>query len=437
MINLFISNHDDDFMTETFWITATVLILFALAFVLFPVFFHRSGAQLKADIRNQNLLAYRTRLKELQDEHQAGVLDDEGYRQLKEELAGAMLDDVPENEAPHKSTSGRRSAVVVALLSLVFLPAGTYFGYQQWGSMDQVEQFITMQEMEASGGSQAARMAELAEQLRLRLQENPDNAEGWAMLGQTYMRIERFGDAAAAYQQLAKVTEEEPSASAAALGLEAQARFFANGGQMTPEVQSVVESARALNPDEVNSLGLLGIASFGQQNYRQAIEHWERIVAVAPNHPQIPSIREGINEAYRRLGETPPTIASQEPERVQSAGVSLHVSLAEDLKQQVSPDTTLFIFARAIGSSEGPPVAVVRMTAGSLPADIRLDDNNAMSPRATISAQEEVAVVARLTNSGSVNPQPGDLQGQIEAEVTAPDEQGEPVELVINQQLIN
>ncbi len=424
-------------MTETFWITATVFILFALAFVLYPVFFHRSQARLEADIRNQNLLAYRSRLKELEDEHEAGVLDDEGYRQLKEELAGAMLDDVPEKENPQKRVPGRKSAMGVVLVALVLLPVGTYLGYQQWGSMDQVEQFITMQKMEASGGDQAARMAELAEQLRERLQENPDNADGWAMLGQTYMRLERFEDAASAYQQLARVTEEAPNASAAALGLEAQARFFASGGQMTPQVQSVVAAARALNPDEVNSLGLLGIASFGQENYREAIEHWERIVAVAPNHPQIPSIREGINEAYRRLGETPPAIASQKPERVESAGVSLRVSLAEDLKPKVSADTTLFIFARPIGSSDGPPVAVVRMTAGDLPADIRLDDNNAMSPRAIISAQEEVAVVARLTNSGSVNAQPGDLQGQIEAQVAAPDEQGQPVELVIDQQLIN
>lgn len=424
-------------MTETFWITATVFILLALAFVLYPMFFHRSQARLEADIRNQNLLAYRSRLKELEDEHEAGILDDESYRQLKQELAGAMLDDVPENEAPQKRIPGRKSAMAVVLVALVFLPVGTYFGYQQWGSMDQVEQFIAMQEMEATGGSQAARMAELAGQLRERLQANPDNAEGWAMLGQTYMRLERFEDASAAYQQLARVTEENPSASAVALGLSAQAQFFANGGQMTQEVREVVEAARALDPDEVNSLGLLGIYSFGQEKYRDAIEHWERIVEVAPDHPQIESIREGINEAYRRLGETPPAVASQEPERVESAGVSLRVSLAEDLQSQVSEDTTLFIFARPIGDAGGPPVAVVRMTAGALPAVIRLDDNYAMSPQATISAQDEVVVVARLTSSGSVNPQPGDFQGRVEAEVTAPGEQGEPVQLVIDQQLIN
>lgn len=421
-------------MTDTFWIAATVFILFALVFVLYPVFFHRPRARIETDLRNQNLLAYRSRLKELEREHESGILDDESFEQLKEELAGAMLDDVPENQAPEKRVPGRRSAIVVVLLALVLLPVGTYLGYERWGSMDQVEQFIAMQEMESSGGNQAARMAELAEQLRSRLEQNPDNAEGWAMLGQTYMRIERYQSADEAYQRLASVVEGNAEAQATALGLAAQARFFASQGQMTPEVREVVKAAQALNPDEVNSLGLEGIYAFGQENYREAIDSWERILEVAPDHPQAASIREGVAEAYRRLGETPPT--PQAPERVESEGVDLRISLAEDLKQQVDEDTTLFIFARPSGTSGGAPVAVARMTAGNLPADIRLDDNYAMSPQSAISGQDEVVVVARLSRSGSVNPQPGDLEGQVMADVTAPG-QGQPVQLVIDKQLAN
>ena len=59
-------------MTETFWIAATVFILIALAFVLYPVFFHRPKARMDADLRNQNLLAYKSRLKEL--DHECGRL---------------------------------------------------------------------------------------------------------------------------------------------------------------------------------------------------------------------------------------------------------------------------------------------------------------------------------------------------------------------------
>ncbi|WP_303289196.1 c-type cytochrome biogenesis protein CcmI [Marinobacter sp. SS5-14b] len=423
-------------MTETFWIAAAVLILFALAFVLYPVFFHRPKSRIESDLRNQNLLAYKSRLRELDEEHEAGVLDDETYEQLKDELAGSMLDDVPEHAVPEKHVPGRRSAMAVGLLAILLIPAVAFYAYQQWGSMDQVEQFITMQQMDASGNDQVARMAELADQLRQRLEAAPDNADGWAMLGQTYMRIEKYRDAAEAYQRLAGVVAEDPSASAVAYGLSAQALFFDTEGQMTADVQQAISNARALNPDEVNSLGLLGIHAFSQQNYREAIEYWGAIVDVAPDHPQIAAIRGGIAEAYTRLGETPPAEPGAEAAEP-SAGVDLRVSLDDAFLDQVPADTTLFIFARAAGTSSGAPVAVARLNAGALPADIRLDDSYAMSPQATISSAQEVVIVARLSRSGTINPQPGDWQGQVEAEVLSPGAESQRVELVINQQLTN
>ena len=425
-------------MTETFWIAATVLILGALAFVLYPIFFHRSQATQETDQRNQNLLAYRSRLKELDDEREAGILDDENHQLLKEELAGAMLDDVPEHAEPEKRIPGRRSAIAIALIAVLLLPAGTFLAYERWGSLDQVEQYLAMQEMSATGDEQAAKVSELAEQLRTRLQTNPDNADGWAMLGQTYMRIEQYQDAASAFQNLATVVAEDRDSSAVALGLAAQALFFESQGEMTPEVMEAIEAAQSLNPEEVNSLGLLGISAFGQQDYQAAIEYWERIVAIAPDHPQIDSIRGGIDESYRRLGQQSSADQSpSEPVTEAGPGVSLRVLLGDEFRNQIPDDTTLFIFARSTSSAQGAPVAVARLTAGALPADIRLDDRYAMSPDATISAEEEVVIIARLSRSGNVNPQPGDWQGRVEAQVMATGVQDQPVELVINQELTN
>ncbi|WP_372965998.1 c-type cytochrome biogenesis protein CcmI [Marinobacter sp.] len=421
---------------ETFWIAAAVLILFALAFVLYPVFFHRPITRVETDIRNQNLLAYKSRLRELDVEFEAGALDRETYEQLKDELAGSMLDDVSEEPAPVKHVSGRRSAMAVALLAILLLPAGAFYAYEQWGSMGQVEQYITMQEMNASGDNQAARMAELADQLRDRLEADPDNIDGWAMLAQTYMRVERYRDAAKAYRRLAELVAEDPRSSAVAYGLSAQALFFETEGQMSPDVKQAISDALALDPNEVNSLGLLGIHAFGQQNYREAIEYWGKIADLAPDHPQIASIRGGIAEAYARLGETPP--AEPVPDKaVASAGVDLRVSVDSAFKDQVPADTTLFVFARPVGASGGAPVAVTRLTAGALPMDIRLDDSYAMSPEAAISAVDEVVIVARLSRSGSISPQPGDWQGEVKAAVLSPGAGSQPVELVINQQLTN
>ncbi len=422
-------------MTETFWIAATVLIIFALSFVLYPVFFHRMGARKQVDLKNQNLMAYRSRMKELDSEYEAGILDDENYRQLKEELAGTMLDDVPEHERLKPVVSGRKSAWAVALVSILVIPAATYYLYERWGAMDRVEQFITMQEMGATDQSRRAQMMELSEQLRERLEASPDNPDGWAMLGRTYMRLERYDDAAQAFRQLASSVSDDDRAESVAYGLAAQALFFGNQGAMTEEVTSAIEQAQRLNPDEVNALGLLGIHAFSQQNYREAIQYWERIETVAPDHPQIASIREGIREAYTRLGENPPAQVA-EPD-ISGAGVTVQVSLADDFRDQVPADTTLFLFARQANVRQGPPLAVARLTADQLPVEIRLDDRYAMSPQATISSVEEVVVTARLSRSGSVNAQAGDWQGSTEAPVAVNETGDSPVTVVIDKQLID
>jgi len=420
-------------MTETFWIAATVLIILALAFVLYPVIFYRPEAKHNADLRNQNLMAYRTRMKELDDELAAGILDEENYGQLKEELAGTMLDDIPEHEKPGRTVSGRRSAMVVSLLALVLLPPAAFLMYQEWGAMDQVEQFVTMKEMQGTDAGRAAKLAELADTLRAKLDASPDNPDGWAMLGQTYMRLERYGDAGWAFRKLADSVVEDSNARSVALGLAAQAFFFQSKGEMSEQVTSAIDEARSLNPDEVNALGLLGIHAFSQEKYPEAIRYWERIVEVAPEHPQLASIQGGINAAYRRMGQEPPAVAAA----ASGPGVTVRVSLAEDFRDQVPADTTLFVFARQVNAQAGPPLAIARLSAADLPAEVRLDDSHSMSPQARISSAGEVLITARLSRSGSAMPQAGDWQGSLADPVPVVTEPGEPAELVIDTRLGN
>lgn len=420
-------------MTETFWIAATVLIILALAFVLYPVLFHTSAAREQADYRNQNLMAYRSRMKELDAEYEAGLLDDENYRQLKEELAGAMLDDVPDKTITGPKLTGRKSAMAVGLIAILVVPAATYLLYQEWGAMDRVEQLMAMQQMGQTDGARQNQMTELTGQLREKLEASPDNPDGWAMLGQSYMRLERYRDAAYAFQRLSEYAPDQ-RARAVALGLAAQALFFQSQGAMTTEVRDAIDAARALNPDEVNALGLLGIYAFSQENYREAIRYWERIVEAAPDHPQLESIQGGIREAYGRLGETPPPMATAKAD-AEGPGVSVRVSLSEAFRDQVPADTVLFVFARAQGGAGGPPLAITRLTADALPVSVRLDDSDAMSPQAKISTAETVMVTARLSRSGNAVAQPGDWQGSLELPIEVSAELGEPAELVIDQQL--
>jgi cytochrome c-type biogenesis protein CcmH len=85
------------------------------------------------------------------------------------------------------------------------------------------------------------------------------------------------------------------------------------------------------------------------------------------------------------------------------------VTLKAELKAQVGPDDTVFIFARAPTGSK-MPLAILRKKVSELPLDFKLDDSLAMSPAARLSSASQVVVGARISKTGNAMPAPGDLQ---------------------------
>jgi cytochrome c-type biogenesis protein CcmH len=110
------------------------------------------------------------------------------------------------------------------------------------------------------------------------------------------------------------------------------------------------------------------------------------------------------------------------------ATITGRVTLGAATQGKVSPDDTVFIFARAPTGSR-MPLAILRKKVSELPLDFKLDDSLAMSPAANLSSAPEVVVGARISKSGSAVPQPGDWQA-----LSAPIKPGATgVNLEINQ----
>ncbi|MCH8496877.1 MAG: c-type cytochrome biogenesis protein CcmI [Marinobacter sp.] len=417
-------------MTTEFWLIAAVLVTLALVFLLYPVFTYRPDRRVENDLRNQNLTAYKGRLAELEAELTAGLIDEASFQQMRDELAGSLLDDEEEGKrAPAgRRVVGRRSAYAVVLVSGLLIPLTSVWLYQNWGAMPAWNQYLAMQELSQPERERAQEFLALAEELRRRLEESPRNPEGWAMLGRTYMTLERYGQAAWAFERLAEQVAEDPRSAATAWGLAAQAQFFRSQGDMTPAVMDAISAARELDPDEVNALGLLGINAFERREFQRAIEYWERIVAVAPEHPQLSSIREGIRTAYDRLGQETPASAAN------GTAIRVEVLLSEQFQADVPEGTTLFVYARDAKGSP-MPLAAARLTAAQLPVALTLDDSMSMVDGVRLSDADEVLLVARLSRSGTAQLQPGDWQGVTESPLDLQGYDGSPIRILINEQI--
>ena len=281
-------------------------------------------------------------------------------------------------------------------------------------------QTVTREQIEAMVGK-----------LEARLQAQPDDVEGWGMLGRTYMALKRYADASTAYQKALKLRPDD----ATLLADYADATAVNNGRKLEGEPTRLLERALKIDPDNLKALVLLGTAAYNRGDYAVAVMHWERVVKVgAADSPMVEMARGGAAEARERgklppMAGTPagPVAAIASAGAAQAAGeVSGTVRLAPALKAQATPEDTVFIFAR---SAEGSrmPLAILRKQVKDLPFRFKLDDSLSMSPAARLSGAGRVIIGARISKSGQAAPQPGDLQGL--SPVVAVGSQGVTVEI--------
>lgn len=258
-----------------------------------------------------------------------------------------------------------------------------------------------------------AMVAKLAD----RLKKQPNDAEGWAMLGRSYNVLGRLDEALEAYRKSYAINPNDPSLLADL----ADAVAIRNNRSLAGEPMKLARRALEIDPKHVKALALVGTEAFERKDYAGAVKLWERAVAAAPaDSDMAQQLQGGIVEA-RKLGNLGPAPALQTPQTQAGVGQAVEalagrdvrgtVSLAAALVAKASPDDTVFIFARPADGSR-MPLAILRKQVRDLPFDFTLDDSLSMSPAARLSQASKVIVSARVSKSGQAMPQPGDLNGQ-------------------------
>lgn len=258
----------------------------------------------------------------------------------------------------------------------------------------------------------------MVEGLVAKLKAQPQNAEGWAMLARTYAALKRFEEALPAYR---KAIEQRPD-DAQLYADYADALAVTQGRTLEGEPARLIAKALSLDANNFKALSLSGTIAYDKQDFQAAAALWERAVQHAPaDNPELArQMQSALDDARQRAG-LPAQQASPQPAPLpgeqrdaKTAGggtVSGTVSLSKELAGKVSPEDTVFIFAKA---ARGPkmPLAIIRKQVRDLPYKFELNDAMAMAPQFKLSGFSEVVVGARVSRSGDAMPQPGDWSGQ-------------------------
>jgi cytochrome c-type biogenesis protein CcmH len=379
-----------------FWLIGAVAAAAVVAWVLRPLLTRKKVAPPSRVAAN--VAIYRDQARELDADLAAGTLAREDYERARAELEARALRDAGPPDAPAARPPGRGFAWTLAAA----VPLAAVALYVLVGSPGAVDR-------EAQLHASRAQVEAMVERLAARLRENPDDANGWKLLGRSYGVMGRYAEAADAY---AKAAVRSPR-DAQLLADLADVLAMARGQSLQGEPEQLALRALEIEPGNLKALALAGSAAFERKDFAAAAKHWERMLAyVEPNSEDARSIQQNVAEA-RSLANERPSASSKPPSSSKpssSSGLRGTVSLSPQLKDKVSPDDTVFVFARA---AQGPPMplAVARVRVRDLPYRFALDDSMAMSPALKLSAFPKVVVTARVSKSGTANAQPGDLQG--------------------------
>lgn len=396
------------------WLSASVLVLGVLA-ILIPVLLR--ARESRALARNDvNVAIAREREKELRRDLQEGLISDADYDAARAELEQGLALDLGDGTAPPVRPAG---SPIVAVAISALLPVFALGLYLALGTPDAPNLERASQEATANATTQPDVATMLAE-MRLRLEDRPDDVRGWTLYANALMGTGRYNEAVPAYRRLKALQPDNPEVVVRL----ADAIAMTQGGVLGGEPESLISEALQLQPNHPQGLWLFGIAKEQQGAFDEALAIFNRLAPMVANEPEVLSEVQAVIEritAAKGADLSPVTVFR----------LLVNISVDERLKDAISPSDTLFVFARA---ADGPPmpIAAQRLAALPLPRQVLLSDNDLLMAGASLASYPLIQIGALISKSGSVSKAAGDLSGLSEAIVPSATS---TVSLSINEQI--
>ena len=288
-----------------FWLTTIAMLGVGLVLIL-PPMLGRDRKEMHG--RQQiNATIYRERILEIEQQHQDREIDETELARARSELQRAALSDLGEEDLPTPNQDRRGRDTFIALLIAIAIPCTAFGLYFQMGNTELVTDpaaYLQSAEHDGTPGTSAKlpSMEEMVARLVERLEEQPDDVEGWFMLGRSYAAMRRLDEADKAFAEAYRLKPDSPQI------LVKYAEFLAqrNGGSLEGRPSELIEAALDVAPDSPTALWFAGIAAYQKEDHHQAIEYWERLQKGGKmGEEEQKMLTEILAEARKAAGITP------------------------------------------------------------------------------------------------------------------------------------
>ena len=299
-----------------------------------------------------------------------------------------------------------RSKKIISILIFILVPVFVLTIYSYIGSSNSIKLLATNTSSQELSNDNLVSVEEMLKGVERRLIDDPDNANDWLMLANSYVVLKRFTDAVRAYENLYRLNGDDPSL----LFRYADVLAMANSGIFKGKPTELVKKGLRLDPENTMGLWLAGLAEYEEGRINKAIDYWQRV---------LPKLEKGSDEEknikkYIEFAAKENNISLDnsvvEKTNLSEYSIKLNIELSSDFSA-VDINNTVFIYAKPVNSNIKMPIVVLRKKVSDLPLELSLDDSMSMLPNNKLSGYESVIVLARISKTGNAKSEKGDLIG--------------------------
>ena len=293
------------------WIIIALIITITLGLLIWPILRDRNT---QITVRESyDVAIYKDQLKEADREFERGLLTTEQLDAVKTEIQRKLIVAADQSAAAVYASSEPSNPKMITAFGLVlFLSIGSvavysYLGSPTLGNLAFVDRDIEKERKAQSGGQAVSEMTTVIDRLEQKLATDPNNLEGWLMLGRSAISMGQFPRAVKAYEQALALSPGNIDV----LIDYAETLVLSNEGQVTEDALKSFKYAHKTNAAHPKARYYIALHHAQAGNMRLAIQDWVDLLAISlPDAPWIQTVQSQIKDAAK---ESKIDIASIKP----------------------------------------------------------------------------------------------------------------------------
>ncbi len=319
------------------WISFAVLTALVLLALLSPL--RPRAKQSDVERASFDLAVYRDQLSELERDQKAGLIPDTEADAARNEVSRRIL--AAQAELASEEKAARPVPAWVSIATVVAVPLIALGGYLHIGRPDLPAQPLQAR-IDGAVGNQD--MAAMVRQVEQHLEQQPNDARGWAVLAPVYKRVGRYRDAANAYRKALALSGPD----ADLMTDMGESLVLANNGLVSNEAQEVFEAARKAAPKHMKARFYVALAQRQEGKTAEAIAGWTAMLAESPpDAPWRTAVEQQISSAGGELPKAPAVAGGRMPK-----GPALTEEQIQQGQQMTASDRTEMIRSMVEGLDE-------------------------------------------------------------------------------------